>query len=117
MMRHLKRGRKFGRVRGQRRTLLRNLAGQLITRARITTTEARAKELAPLVEKLITVAKRNTAASRRALAAMLPRGAADKLSTTIRTRMEVRPGGCTRITKLGPRKSDRSRMAIVEFMQ
>ena len=96
---------------------MRNLAGQLIIRERITTTEARAKELAPFVEKLITVAKRNTAASRRGLLSMVPREAAEKLSRTIRARMEVRAGGYTRITKLGARKSDRSRMAVIQFVK
>lgn len=116
-MRHLKKGRKFGRTRDQRRAFLRNLAGQFIVRERITTAEAKAKELAPLVEKLITVAKRNTAASRRALESLLPPEAVEKLNTIIRIRMGARAGGYTRITKLPPRASDSSRMAVIEFVK
>lgn len=115
-MRHLKKGRKFGRTRGQRRALLNILASQLIMRGRIVTGEAKAKELRPLVERMVTRAREGSLASRRQLARMLPKPAAAKLLSTIAPRMASRPGGYTRIIKAGPRKSDSARMAIIEFV-
>lgn len=116
-MRHLKKGKKFGRTRGQRRALLRILASQLVSRERIVTGEAKAKELAPFVEAMVTRAKRASPAARRELIRDLPAAAAAKLVGTIAPRMANRPGGYTRIIKLGPRKSDSARMAVIEFVK
>lgn len=84
---------------------------------RITTGEAKAKELRPLVEKMISRAKDPSLAARRKLRRELPEPAAAKLVKTIATRMMSRPGGYTRIIKLVPRKSDSARMAIIEFVE
>lgn len=116
-MRHRKKGRKFGRTRNQRRALLRNLASDLVMRERIATEEAKAKELRPLVEKMVTIAKRGALSSRRVLASRLSRAAAEKLVKTTAPYYGERHGGYTRIIKLGPRKSDSSRRAIIEFIQ
>lgn len=116
-MRHGNANRKFGRETGQRRALLRSLAESLIKQGRIETTEAKAKELRPYVEKLVTMARKGTLASRRLVISRLgtePR--AEKLLATIGPRYAERPGGYTRITKLPPRKSDGSKMAIIEFV-
>ncbi len=116
-MRHLKKGRKFGRTSDQRKALLKILASQLVMRERIRTGEAKAKELAPMVEKMVTRAKDPTLDARRRLRRDLPQPAVAKLMGTIAPRFSSRPGGYTRITKLGPRKSDSARMAIIEFVQ
>ena len=116
-MKHLKRGRKFGRTADQRKALLRILASQLVMKERIRTGEAKAKELAPMVEKMVTRAKDQSLAARRALERDLPESAAAKLMKTIAPRMASRPGGYTRIIKLGPRKSDSARRAIIEFVE
>ena len=116
-MRHLKKGRKFGRTKNQREAMLRILASQLMTHGRIVTGEAKAKELRPLVEKMITAARSGSLSSRRGLIRELPPPIAAKLLNTIAPRMANRPGGYTRIIKLGPRKSDSARMAIIEFVQ
>lgn len=116
-MRHLKKGRKFGRTRDQRQALFRTLAGQLIVHGRLRTTEAKAKELQPKIEKLITRARTPSLAAQRMLASRLPQAAAQKLIRDIAPRYAGRPGGYTRIIKLGPRKSDSSQMAIIEFVK
>lgn len=114
-MRHRKKGRKFGREGGQRNALMRTMAGSLFLRGRMYTTEAKAKELRPYVEKLVTRARRGTLADRRALAASLP-DAAVRGAMTRAEAMKDRPGGYTRITKLGVRKGDSARMATIEFV-
>lgn len=116
-MRHLKKGRKFGRTRDQRRALLSALAYQLIMRERLATSQAKAKELRPLVETMVTAARSGTLAARRRLAARLPAAAAEKLVRTLGPRYAGRSGGYTRIIKLGPRQSDSARMAIIEFVK
>ena len=116
-MRHLKRGRKFGRTSDQRRALLRNLMFQLVMRERVVTSQAKAKELRPLAEKMVTAAKHGTLAVRRRLASRLPDSAAEKLVKIIAPRYADRRGGYTRIVKLGPRKSDSSRQSIIEFVK
>ena len=116
-MRHLKKGRTFGRTRNQRISLLRNLAHALIMRERIITTEAKAKELRGRVEKLLSVAKIGTIASRRLLAQRLPTDSQRKLVSVIAPRFRERQGGYTRIIKLTPRKSDASEQALIEFVE
>lgn len=116
-MRHLKKGRKFGRVKSKRKSLFRNLMFQLIVHERITTTAAKAKAIAPLAEKLITRAKADNIAARRLVASRLPKRASEKLFKVIAPRFTARQGGYTRILKLGDRKSDSSRQAIIELIK
>ncbi|MFY9461584.1 MAG: 50S ribosomal protein L17 [Candidatus Sungiibacteriota bacterium] len=115
-MRHLKRGRKFGRVKKGREALLRNLAFSFLKAGRITTTEAKAKELRPFVEKLITSAKSQSLAARRRLHASLPASIVPKLMQEIAPKYSGRSGGYTRIIKLGKRKSDTADMTILELV-
>jgi large subunit ribosomal protein L17 len=115
-MRHLKKGRKFGREKDQRRALMKSLASSFFVSGRIVTTEAKAKELRPRVEKIITRAKNYTLASRRRIESELSRSAAQKVQDAAKTFMS-RPGGYTRITKLGARKSDSARMAVIELVK
>ena len=115
-MRHLRKGRKFGRERNQRRALLKNMAGSFFMLGRIKTTEAKAKELRPYVEKHLTRAKSPTLANRRVLASSLnARTAAHAIARA--GEIGSRPGGYTRIIKLGARKSDSARMAILELIK
>lgn len=117
-MRHGKKNRKFGRVAKVRRGFIRSLAVALITHERITTTEARAKELRPYIEKMVTKAKQNTLAHRRMIGARLgnQETLANKLVDEIAPRYESRDGGYLRITKLPQRKGDASKMAVIEFV-
>ena len=116
-MRHHNANRKFGRPANQRRALLRSLAEGLIEHGRITTTEAKAKELRPYIEKLVTNARVGTVASRRLVTARLGTATrADKLVKEIAPKYKERPGGYTRIIKLPPRRSDSARMAMIEFV-
>jgi large subunit ribosomal protein L17 len=115
-MRHGNHNRKFGRQKGPREALLKSLARSLVLRGRITTTEAKAKEIRPMVEKMLTRGKADTLASRRALVAQLGDiRTANKLIKTAATYKE-RAGGYIRIVKMVPRKGDASPMAIIEFV-
>lgn len=117
-MRHAKKGRKFGRTRGKRRAFLRGLAGNFVQRERITTTEDRARELRPLVEKLVTCAKKQNLASLRLLMQRLPKIAAYKLYHEIAGRYTNRRGGYVRIIKQSrARKNDGAKMAVLEFVK
>ena len=116
-MRHHNQIRKFGRKHNERKALMRSLARSLILEERITTTEAKAKSLRPYVERLITKGKKNDLAARRILAARLGSPeAAKKVMEVVSPRYSERPGGYTRITKLGARTGDASPMAIIEFV-
>jgi len=117
-MRHGRKNRKFGRKANVRRGFLRSLSVALITHEAIKTTEARAKELRPLVEKMITIAKKGDIASRRTLRGRLgnQETIANKLVDDIAPRYGDRNGGYTRIAKLPQRKGDASPMAIIEFV-
>ncbi len=118
-MRHHNANRKFGRERGQRTALLRSLARELILQEKIKTTEARAKEIRPVVEKLVTKAKNPTLANRRALIASLAstdHEPVQKLIDTLAPKFKERAGGYTRITKLGQRASDGAPLAMIEFV-
>ncbi|MSU55571.1 MAG: 50S ribosomal protein L17 [Candidatus Taylorbacteria bacterium] len=116
-MRHHDNIRKFGLERGQRVALLKSLALALVTNKKITTTEAKAKEIRPFVEKLVTRAKIKTLASRRLLTSRLgsPEGVKE-LVDTLAPKYEKRAGGYTRIVKLPRRLSDGSAMAVIEFV-
>ncbi|MFH0845792.1 MAG: 50S ribosomal protein L17 [Patescibacteria group bacterium] len=118
-MRHHNTNRKFGRVSSQRKALLRSLALSLIKNDKIKTTEAKAKELRPLVEKLVTRAKKKSIFTKRLLIARLGSSNLDvieKLMIEIAKKYETREGGYTRITKLGFRGGDGSDMAQIEFV-
>ncbi|MBM4195029.1 MAG: 50S ribosomal protein L17 [Gemmatimonadetes bacterium] len=117
-MRHRKAGRALRRTSEQRLALLRNLATSLIESGAILTTEAKAKELRPFVEKLITKAKTGTLHSRRLAGRHVQkRAAADKLFQDLGKRFATRKGGYTRIIKTGHRKGDAAEMARIELIE
>lgn len=116
-MRKLKKGRKFSRKRGQRKALLRNLSAEFFLRQKIRTTEAKAKELKSFSEKILTRAKKNDLASRRYLLSFFPAPLVKKIIKEIVPKYKDRKGGYTRIIKLGQRKSDGAKMAIIELIE
>jgi large subunit ribosomal protein L17 len=116
-MRHRKAGRQLRRTSEQKLALMRNLATSLIESGAIETTEAKAKELRPFIEKLITKAKSGTLHDRRlAIRHVHKREAADKLFQEIGPRFRTRSGGYTRILKTGHRKGDGADMARIEII-
>jgi large subunit ribosomal protein L17 len=117
-MRHHNANRKFGRPASQRVALARGLAASLISYERILTTEAKAKELRPKVEKLITKAKNPTLANRRLLLSGFYNNTeiVNKLIDSVAPRYKDVNGGYTRITKITPRKGDGSKMAVIELL-
>jgi large subunit ribosomal protein L17 len=116
-MRHAKKGRKLGTSASHRKAMLRSLAASLLANERIKTTEARAKEVRPVVDRIITWAKRGDVHSRRlALAELGDRDLAHKVFDDIADRYAEREGGYTRILKLGPRKGDGAPMVIIELV-
>jgi large subunit ribosomal protein L17 len=116
-MRHRVGGRKLQRTSAHRAALFRNMAAALIKHEQITTTLAKAKELRPYVEKLITLAKKGGLSNRRlAHSRLLDDAQLVKLFDVLASRYADRNGGYTRIIKTGPRASDASPMAIIEFV-
>ncbi len=118
-MRHRVAHRKLGRTTPHRIALLRNLATALFDKERIRTTLPKAKELRPFAERLITLAKRETNrlhARRLAARHIQEPGVVQKLFDTIGARFATRPGGYTRILRLGPRKGDGAEMAYLELV-
>jgi len=117
-MRHLKKGKKFHRINSERRAFIRNLAADVIRKERIETTVARAKAIRPFVERLVSIAKRQTLASRRLLLSRLHDSkAVHKLYGEIGPRYDERRGGDLRIVKLGKsRKRDGAPLARIEFV-
>ena len=117
-MRHKKKGRKLGRKVGNRKALLRNLACQLILHKKIKTTDPKAKELRSFIEPLITLAKKDSLHSRRLVIRKLPKKNVVRiLFKEIGPLFSTRPGGYTRITKLGQRDNDRAPVSIIEFVE
>jgi len=117
-MRHKVSGRKFDRPGDERRALLRGLVGDLMRHERLKTTEAKAKELRPIAERMITLGKQGTLSARRqALAYINDKDVVKKLFDDIGPRFAARPGGYTRIIKLGVRKGDASQMAQIELVE
>lgn len=116
-MRHRKKGRQLSRTRSHRKATLRNLATSLFRHERIETTTAKAKELRPYAERLITLARRGDLHSRR-LAAMKiqDRDVLGKLFDDIAPRYMERPGGYTRVLKLGNRRGDAAEMSLIELV-
>ncbi|MFQ5575871.1 MAG: 50S ribosomal protein L17 [Anaerolineae bacterium] len=116
-MRHRVAGRKLNRNTAQRKALLRGLATELFRHGKIQTTEAKAKSLRPVAEKLITLAKRGDLHARRLAAGRLYDPAIlQKLFDELADLYQDRPGGYTRIYKLGPRKGDAAPMALIELV-
>jgi large subunit ribosomal protein L17 len=110
-------GRRMGGSAAHQRHMMANLATALFEHGRITTTEARARRLRPVAERLITFAKRGDLHARRHVLATVPdRGVVHTLFSEIGPRFETREGGYTRITKIGPRKGDNAPMAVIELM-
>ena len=117
-MRHRVSGRKFDRAGDERKALLRGLVGDLLRHERLQTTEAKAKEIRPITEKMITLGKDGTVHARRqALAYVTDKRVVSKLFAEIGPRFADRPGGYTRIIKLGPRLGDGARMAQIELVE
>lgn len=116
-MRHRKKKVTLDRAAAPRRALLRNLAGELVMHERIQTTEAKAKALRPLVERMITLGKRQTLAGRRLLEGRLPQnGSAMKVYNDLAKRYAERQGGYTRIIKLPARSGDGASRAVIELV-
>ena len=116
-MRHLKAGRKFGKTSAHRKALFRNLVGALIERERISTTLAKAKELRGKVERTITLGKKGTLHARRQAFKLAPqKEAVQKVFGTLAGRYANRPGGYTRIIKIGPRRGDNAPMVFIELV-
>ena len=118
-MRHRRKGRKLGRDASHRKALYANMCGALFEHGRIQTTEAKAKELRSIVEKLITLARKdpmNVAAQRQAVAFLRSKDSVHNLFHTVGPRFTERPGGYTRIVKLGPRMGDAAPMAYIELV-
>ena len=98
--------------------MLGTLAAQLFEKGKLTTTEAKAKRLRPLAERLITHAKKgDLAARRRVMTRISSKSVVHTLFTDIAKRFETRDGGYTRITKIGPRKGDNAPMAVIEMVE
>ena len=117
-MRHGYANRKLGRTSSHRNAMFRNQLASLIQSERIVTTLPKAKELRPQIEKLITLAKNDSVHARRQAARQVPDDAiVAKLFDTIGPRFSTRPGGYTRILKLGARRGDAAEMAILELVE
>src|SRR5438477_4296523 len=116
-MRHRKAGRKFGRTMEHRKAMSRNLVTSLLDHGRIETTEARGKELRRWVERVITTAKDDNVAARRAVDAVVEdREVTERLFTRLLPRLKDRAGGYTRVLKIGPRQGDGALMVLVELI-
>lgn len=116
-MRKLNKGRKLSMKKGPRLALLRTLVNSFVLHEKIQTTEARARELRPIAEKMVTRAKVDNVANRRLLATKLTPKMVKKMFEEVAPRYKERQGGYTRILKLGPRNSDGAKIAIIEFIK
>ncbi|MEM8799016.1 MAG: 50S ribosomal protein L17 [Pseudomonadota bacterium] len=116
-MRHRKSGRKLNRTSSHRKAMLQNMAAALIKHEQITTTLPKARELRPVVEKYITMAKKGGLANRRLVISRLQdQDMAKKLFDTLAERYADRPGGYTRVLKAGFRYGDSAPMAVIELV-
>ena len=116
-MRHARSGKKLGRDSAHRKALYSNLAGALIEHGRIKTTEAKAKAVKPFAEQMITLARRGDLAARRlAIAKLRSVDAVHLLFSEVAPRFADRPGGYSRIVKIGPRSGDAAEMVYLEFV-
>lgn len=108
--------RKFGREKNQRVALMKSLVHALALEEKIVTTEAKAKSLRPMIEKLITLGKKQTPASRRLIESRVGKMAGAKIATDLSIRYKDRSGGYTRITKMVRRLSDGAPQAVIELV-
>jgi large subunit ribosomal protein L17 len=116
-MRHAKSGKKLGRDSSHRKALYANLAGALIEHGRIKTTQAKAKAVKPLAEQMITLGRRGDLAARRqAVSVLRSKDVVHMLFADVAPRFADRPGGYTRIVKLGPRQGDAADMVYLELV-
>ncbi len=116
-MRHKVGGRKLQRTSAHRIAMFRNMSASLIKHEQITTTLAKAKELRPYVEKLVTLAKHGGLSNRRlAMSRLMDEAQLKKLFDVLAARYADRPGGYTRVIKAGFRASDAAAMAVIEFV-
>lgn len=116
-MRHGNANKTLDRKKAPRELMLRNMASSIIIYEKVKTTEAKAKVVRSLVEKMITVAKAGTLSARRELIATLPQeNAVKKIIEVLAARYQDRQGGYTRITKLGTRQGDGAEMAMIELV-
>jgi large subunit ribosomal protein L17 len=117
-MRHLKSGRKLNRSSSHRHALFRNMVTSLLQHEHLQTTDAKAKELRRWVDRMVTLGKRGTLHARRqALAFVRSRTVVAKLFDDIAPRFSTRPGGYTRITKLGTRRGDAAPISLIELTE
>jgi len=117
-MRHLKTGRQLGRNSSHRKAMFRNMVVSLLNNERITTTDAKAKELRRYAERVITFGKNGTVHSRRMARLFVnDRMALQKLFTILADRYRGRPGGYTRIVKLGMRPGDNAPLSVIQLLQ
>jgi len=116
-MRHARAGKKLGRDSAHRKALYSNLAGALIQHGRIKTTVTKAKAVRPIAEQMITLGRRGDLHARRqAMAYLRSQDVVHKLFSDVRPRFSDRPGGYSRIVKLGPRQGDAAEMAYLELV-
>src|SRR5436305_917633 len=116
-MRHQRSGKKLGRDSAHRKALFANLTSSLIEHGRIRTTETKAKAVRPIAEKMITLGREGSIHARRqALAYLRTQETVHKLFSEVAPRFKDRPGGYTRIVKIGPRQGDAAPMAYLEFV-
>jgi large subunit ribosomal protein L17 len=116
-MRHHRKGKKLGRDASHRKALYSNLAGALIEHGRIKTTVTKAKAVKPFAEQMITLGKRGDLAARRqAISELRSQDVVHKLFAEVAPRFAERPGGYTRIVKIGPRYGDAAEMAYLELV-
>ena len=116
-MRHQRAGKKLGRDSAHRKALYSNLAGALIEHGRIRTTEAKAKAVRPIAEQMITLGRRGDLAARRqAISYLRSQEVVHKLFAEVAPRFADRPGGYSRIVKLGPRQGDAAEMVYLELV-
>ncbi|MEK6537078.1 MAG: 50S ribosomal protein L17 [Actinomycetota bacterium] len=116
-MRHAKQGRKLGRTPSHRKAMMGNMVCSLIEHGRIKTTVSKAKEAKPLAEKMITLGKRGDLSARRqAVARLRSKDAVHALFAEVAPRFAERPGGYTRIIRIGPRQGDAAEMVFLELV-
>jgi large subunit ribosomal protein L17 len=116
-VRHQRKGKKLGRDSAHRKALYSNLAGALIEHGRIKTTEAKAKAVKPIAEKMITLGRKGDLAARRqALAYLRSQEVVHQLFAEVAPRFADRPGGYSRIVKIGPRYGDAAEMVYLELV-
>jgi large subunit ribosomal protein L17 len=117
-MRHLKSGRRLGRKTSHREAMFRNMVTSLFAHEKITTTDAKAKEIRSVAEKMITLGKRGDLHSIRIAASFIrEKSVVTKLFSTIAPRYKERAGGYTRIIKIGTRNGDAAPMSIIELVE